>query len=99
MSGTLLRFGLWIVLIVLALYVLRETYSESPAQEYLSPGLLQKAGAFGLALIAAGAIASMFEKTASVVLKKRCQVCHRSVSPGELFCRQHLRSILEEEHD
>jgi hypothetical protein len=99
MSGTLLRLGLWIVLIVLALYVLRETYDDSPIQEYLTASVLQRAGAVGLALIAVGAVLEMLGTAAHKVKRSHCATCRRPIPPGEIYCREHLRRVLEVEHD
>jgi hypothetical protein len=99
MSGTLLRFGLWIVLIVLALYVLGETYTNSALQEYASGAVLQKAGIFGLVLIAAGWVASFFDKVDLKTDYSRCLQCRKLIPRGELYCRQHLRRVLDVEHD
>ena len=35
MSSTLLRIGLWVVLIVIVLYVLQQTFEEGPVAEYV----------------------------------------------------------------
>ena len=43
MSSTLLRLGLWIIIIVLALYVVHETFEDSPIAEMVSIDLMQKA--------------------------------------------------------
>ncbi len=99
MSGTLLRFGLWIVLIVLALYVLGETYPNTPLEEYVTASLLQKTGGFGLLLIAAGWIASFFDKAVLKIHTGHCLSCRKPIPRGDLYCRQHLRRVLDVEHD
>ena len=48
MSSTLLRVGLWIVLIVIVLYVLQQSFEESPLAEYVTTPMLQKALALGI---------------------------------------------------
>ena len=100
MSVTILRTGLWIVLIVLAGYVLRETYAAAPFAELLNPDLLQKAGMLGVALVILGVIVRFIETVIlSKVPKSRCSVCRRPINTGEFYCREHLRRILEDEHD
>ena len=42
MSSTLLRIGLWVVLIVIVLYVLQQTFEEGPVAEYVGTPMLQK---------------------------------------------------------
>jgi hypothetical protein len=99
MSQTLLRFGLWIVLIVLALYVVRESFNGSSGAEYVSDEILQHAGSFGILLIGVGAVAHLFEKAASKARFRHCSLCRQPVQKGELYCRTHLRQLVEREHD
>ena len=98
MASILLRYGLWVVLIVLVAYVLRETFEGQAFAGMVSGSLLQKAGALGLLLIAAGAVVGIFEKLFS---KKhsRCAICKQKIAYGEIYCRAHLREILSDEHD
>jgi predicted nucleic acid-binding Zn ribbon protein len=99
MSATLLRLGLWIVLIVIAAYVLHETFEESPMQEYFAPAVMQKALALGGLLIVAGIVARLLERGAKVVSKNRCAKCRTPIAKGAIYCREHLRNILHEEDD
>lgn len=99
MSSTLLRLGLWILIIVLALYVVHESYENSPIAEYVPPELMQKALLVGGAAVVAGIILRIFEKGAKVVTKNRCAVCHTVIPSGAIYCRAHLRRILYEEDD
>lgn len=99
MSSTLLRLGLWIILIVVALYVLHETYAGLPAQEYFATPMLTKALALGGMLLVAGFVMRVLEKGARVVTKNRCIVCRTPVNKGAIYCRAHLRSILQQEDD
>jgi hypothetical protein len=41
MASTLLRIGLWILVIVLALYVIHDSFEDSPGAEYVPSSLLQ----------------------------------------------------------
>lgn len=99
MSSTLLRAGLWILIIVLALYVLHESFEGAPAAEYFETGLMQKALVFGVLLVAGGLVTRLFEKGAKVVRKNRCTVCRTPVAPGAIYCRQHLRNVLHSEDE
>jgi predicted nucleic acid-binding Zn ribbon protein len=99
MSTTLLRLGLWIILIVVALYVLHETYAGLPLEEYFALPMLQKALALGGILIAAGFVTRILEKGAKVVTKNRCVTCRTPVPPGAIYCRAHLRNVLHREDD
>jgi hypothetical protein len=99
MSSTLLRLGLWIIIIVLALYVVHETYEEAPIADMVSMDLMQKALMVGGAVIALGVILRVFEKGTRAVVKNRCAVCRTPIPSGAIYCRAHLRNILHEEDD
>ena len=98
MSSTLLRLGLWITLAVVALYVLHETFAGTHLEEYFSESILQKTLIVGLLMIGAGIVARVVEKGASKVIpKNRCKICKTAIAPGAIYCRQHLRSVLDRE--
>jgi predicted nucleic acid-binding Zn ribbon protein len=100
MSSTLLRLGLWITLVVVALYVIGETYSGLPLAEYFPMPMLEKGLGLGLLLVVAGVVTRIFEKGASkVAAKNRCVVCKTAIPPGAIYCRAHLRSMLNREED
>jgi hypothetical protein len=99
MSSTLLRLGLWIIVIVLALYVIHETYEDSPISEMVSVDLMQKALVVGGAALVLGIVLRIFEKGTKVVVKNRCKVCRTPIPSGAIYCRAHLRNILHEEDD
>ncbi|HEX7190515.1 MAG TPA: hypothetical protein VF381_02980 [Thermoanaerobaculia bacterium] len=99
MSSTLLRLGLWIIVIILALYVVHETYENSPIADIISVDLMQKALVVGGAAIVAGFILRVFEKGTRAVVKNRCTVCRIPIPSGAIYCRAHLRNILHEEDD
>ena len=99
MSSTLLRAGLWVVLAVIILYVLQQTFEEGPLAEYVTTAMLQKVLALGLIAIAAGVAMRFLEKGAKVVTKNRCAVCRAPVPPGAIYCRAHLRKVLHREED
>jgi hypothetical protein len=99
MSSTLLRLGLWIVLIIVALYVLRETFETGPWVEYVSAGLLQKALSLAILVLAGGVVARVLEKGHKVVTKNRCVVCRTPIASGAIYCRAHLRGVLHREED
>jgi predicted nucleic acid-binding Zn ribbon protein len=99
MSSTFLRAGLWIVILVLAAWVMHESLEETPAAEFFAPAMLQKALVLGGLLVASGLVLRMFEKTAKVVRQNRCSVCKKPIAAGAIYCRAHLRSVLHEEDD
>lgn len=99
MAALLLRLGLWLLVIVLAVYVLSESFEGSPIAEFATAATLQKGIGLAALLIAAGLIVRMFEKGARVVVKNRCTVCRRPIPHGAIYCRAHLRKILHEEDD
>ena len=99
MANTLLRLGLWILILVLALYVLATTYSDSHWAALISTPLLVQALTLGLILIAAGIVLRILGVGVKAVAKNRCRVCRTAIPPGAMYCRAHLRSILQDEED
>lgn len=99
MSSTLLRLGLWVTLLVIAAYVIHETYAEQQLAEYIPLSMLTKALALGGLLIVAGIVMRVLEKGAKAVGKNRCIVCRTPIPPGAIYCRAHLRSVLRNEED
>jgi predicted nucleic acid-binding Zn ribbon protein len=99
MSSTILRLGLWIILLVVVLYVLQQTYEEAPFADYFAPAMLEKALTLGGLLVVAGIVIRILERGAKVVTKNRCIVCRTPIDHGAIYCRQHLRSVLHREED
>ena len=100
MSTTLLRLGLWTVILVLVLYVLVTTYPDATWTELIPLRMLQQALTLVVLLTCVGAVMRLLGKGAQVVtVKNRCRVCRRSIPPGALYCREHLRSILADEDE
>jgi hypothetical protein len=99
MSSTLLRLGLWVVLLVVVLYVLQQTYEEAPFVDFFAPAMLQKALLVGGLLVVAGFVMRLLERGAKVIVKNRCIVCRLPIEHGAIYCRQHLRQVLSREDD
>lgn len=100
MSTTLLRLGLWTVIVVLGTYVIAEAYHERPWAEMIPRPMLAQALVVGIAAAGAGLILRILGIGASkVVAKNRCRVCRTPIASGALYCREHLRNILHEEED
>ena len=99
MANTLLRLGLWILILVLALYVLESTYADEPWTEMIPAAMLVQAMVLAALLIVAGLVLRVLGVGARVVTKNRCRVCRTPVPPGAIYCRAHLRNILHEEDD
>ena len=99
MATTLLRLGFWILILVLALFVLS---SEAAGQEWghlISMTMLGQALALGIILIIAGIVMKILGKGVSAVSKNRCRVCRTPVPSGAIYCRAHLRDVLYAEDD
>ena len=99
MSSTLLRLGLWTLILALGFYVLQ---LNQPEEHWISmiPGeMIVQAFGLSAVLIVAGLIFRIVGKGAKVVQKNRCAVCRTAIPPGAIYCRAHLRSILHEEDD
>lgn len=99
MSSTLLRLGLWIILLVVALYVLQQTFEEAPFVDYFAPAMLQKALMLGALAVGAGIVMRILERGAKVVIRNRCITCRTPIDHGAIYCRQHLREVLSREDD
>lgn len=99
MWTTLLRLGLWILILVLALYVLDASYPNEHFAELIEPEMLKQALILAGALIVAGLVARIVGKGARAVTKNRCKVCRTPIAPGAMYCRAHLRAILSEEDE
>lgn len=95
MSSTLLRLGLWIAILVLAAYVISESFEGSTIAEMIPMHLMTKVFGLAAALLIAGVIVKMFEKTKEKVSRSRCRICGTPVSSGAIYCRNHLRKVLE----
>jgi hypothetical protein len=99
MSATLLRLGLWTMILALALYVVDETFPDEPIGELISIALLTQVLAVGVLLTASGVVLRILGKGAAVVTKNRCRVCRTTIPSGAIYCRAHLRTILHDEED
>ena len=99
MHTTLLRLGLWILVLVLALYVLHDSYADEPLGELIQIKMLQQALVLSGILIAAGIVVRVASKGAKAVRKNRCTVCKTEIPTGAMFCRMHLRSMLNDEDE
>ena len=99
MSSTVLRLGLWIILLVVAMYVLQQTFEDAPFVDFFAPAMLEKALVLGGLLVAAGIVLRLLERGAKVVTKNRCVVCKTPIEHGAIYCRRHLRRILSREDD
>lgn len=99
MSSTLLRLGLWIVLLVVVCYVLQQTFEEAPFVDFLDAAMLEKALALGGILVVAGIVMRVLERGAKVVTRNRCAVCRTPIAQNAIYCREHLRTVLRREED
>lgn len=99
MASTLLRLGLWTLILVLSLYVIAETYSDQHWVELIPMRMLQQALVVSGIVIVAGIVLRVLGVGAKVVTKNRCRVCKTPIASGAMFCRDHLRTILSEEDD
>ncbi len=99
MSVTILRLGLWILILSLALYVLDTSITNSPFAELVSVGLVQNLMVLGGFLFVLGFVLRLFNKTAGKVLQKttHCRVCNTVIPNGQIYCRPHLRGMLDRE--
>jgi len=100
MYATVLRLGLWTLILVLALYVLAATYPEQPFAELIPARMLQQALVVSIVLILAGVALRVLGVGARAVgARNRCRVCRTEIPHGAIYCRAHLRTILQQEDD
>jgi hypothetical protein len=100
MSTTLLRLGLWTVILVLVLYVLATTYPDEAWAELITMDTLQHTFTVGIFVVIAGIVMRILGKGAqAVTVKNRCRICRKPIAVAALYCREHLRSIVNEEDE
>ena len=99
MSDTILRLGLWTLILVLALFVLAETFHGEPISDMIPHRMLQQALVVAVVLIIAGIVLRILGKGADAVAKNRCKVCRTTIPSGAIYCREHLRTILHDEDE
>jgi predicted nucleic acid-binding Zn ribbon protein len=99
MSTTILRLGLWTLILVLATFVIREANLEQPWAELIPHQMLQQALGLSGVLIVIGVVLSVLGKGASAVARNRCRVCKRPIATGAIYCREHLRNVLQDEDE
>ena len=99
MSSTILRLGFWILIISLAAFVIDSTFRNSPFSGLISIELTQNVMMLSGALIVLGVVLRIFDKTARKVVSRsnKCRVCGTVVAAGQIYCRPHLRGMLERE--
>lgn len=90
----LFRIGVYILLAVLGLWVLRDSVLKSLAG-YLIDRNLNIAGIVGFAVIGLGFITLIYEKMSTGPKKTKCKICKKPVLTGEYYCRVHLREIVD----
>lgn len=99
MANTLLRLGLWTLVLILILYVLATTYADEPWAGMIPLPMLAQALFVAGGAVVAGLLLRIVGKGASAVAKNRCRVCRTAIPSGAIYCREHLRNILYEEDD
>lgn len=96
----LMRIGLWLILIVLALALLREGLLDPTGDPAIASGpLIEKGLILGAGLTVLGAFFRLIQKLFGAPPKSRCRECRRPVPKGDIYCRVHLRNIVFEEED
>lgn len=97
MSTTILRLGLWTLILTLGLYVLATSFAHSFG-DLITTTLLQNMLLIAAALVVAGLLSGIFAKTAGKVMKQtKCRICGTVIPHGAIYCRAHLRGMLERE--
>jgi predicted nucleic acid-binding Zn ribbon protein len=99
MADTVLRLGLWTLILVLALFILGESFHGQPIGDMIPHAMLQQALVVTGAVLVAGIVLKILGKGAAVVSKNRCRVCRTPIPTGAIYCREHLRTILSDEDE
>lgn len=101
MSSLLLRFGLYTLIAILGLHVIAATSPDSAVASFIESDelLIHKTVGLSIMLIIAGVVVRLLERGATKVTKNRCRVCRAAIPVGAIYCREHLRSILQEEDE
>ena len=95
MSTTILRSGLWLLVLVLALYVIHESYVDQQFVDMIPVTMLQHALLLSGLLVIVGVGMRVLEKGQGVVSKNRCKICRTPIPSGGIYCRAHLRHVLD----
>jgi hypothetical protein len=100
MSSTIIRLGLYGILLVFAIFVAGQAF-DLPYAAYLTSVHLGQALLAGLAVIAVGIVLQIGEKVRRKTKKGkgRCVICKRPVLVGDKYCREHLRQVIGDEQD
>ena len=99
MASTVLRLGLYILVVVFALYIIDTAFESSVIADFVDTSLLSSAMGLGALLLIAGFVLRVMERAASKIPASRCAVCRTPVPKGAIYCREHLRNILAEEDE
>ena len=100
MYATVLRLGLWTLILVLVLYVLATAYPDQQWAQLIETRMLYQALVLAGSLIVLGMILRVLGIGAkSVGPKNRCRVCRTPIAHGAIYCREHLRTILSDEDE
>lgn len=94
MALALFRIGIYALLAVLALWVLRDNVLAS-FSGLLSDRVLNLLGFGGIVSLAIGFLAMLYEKSSTGRKRTRCKICKKPVIAGEFYCREHLREIVD----
>lgn len=100
MYATVLRLGLWTLILVLGLYVLAATFPDEHWAELIPPPMLKQALVLSILLIVAGVVLRVLGiGVRAVVPRNRCKICKTEIPHGAIYCREHLRTILADEDE
>lgn len=96
MSMTLIRLGVWSLVVILAAYVLTETVPDSAIARVITGQLLFLLTQIALGVVALGLLIALGEKLWNL-RRRKCKTCGRPIPSTQIYCRLHLNEVLEEE--
>jgi hypothetical protein len=94
MFDALIRFGLWGLALVLAAYLAGEFFPALQIGSIVDARYVETAALAGLAIVAAGVVGRLIQGAAGG-RGARCRTCRRKINRGAIFCRIHLRQVIE----
>jgi len=96
MASFLIKAGLWILALSVALVLLGEVLPQigENASSLARMGLIVGAGMSVLGLVLA-----ILGRGASALFQRRCVRCHKPVARGATYCADHLKESVEQARD
>lgn len=93
---TIIRLGIWSLVLIMVVYVFTETAPDSPVAEIITGELLALLTKISFGIVALGLVVGLIEKLWGM-RRRKCKTCGRPIPSTAIYCRLHLKEVLEEE--